>query len=164
KEFLDSPQAHDAVERYARQGMEVRVIHALPTTMIIVDGREALIPLDNTPTTGAVTFRHGAAMELLQAAFELLWSRSVPLATENAATDDGPTPIQTLILRLLAAGMKDESIARHLGVSIRTVRRNLTTLAEQVGAPTRFALATVAAERGWIADGAPARPYRRASA
>lgn len=151
KEFLDSPQARDAVERYARQGLEIRAIHALPTTMIMVDARVALVPLDAGRTTGAVMFRQGAATDLLQAAFELHWSRSVPLVADADCHGDAPSETQMLVLRLLAAGMKDESIARHLQVSLRTVRRNITTLGDKMGAPTRFALAAVAAQRGWIA-------------
>jgi DNA-binding CsgD family transcriptional regulator len=113
-----------------------------------------MVPLDTEGATGAVLFRHGAATDLLQAAFELHWGRSVPLVAGSAAGNGVPSDMQLLILRLLAAGMKDESIARHLGVSLRTVRRNLTTLCEAVGAPTRFTLATFAAERGWIAASA----------
>jgi DNA-binding CsgD family transcriptional regulator len=154
KEFLELPRARDAVAYYGEQGFEIRAIHDLPTTMIMVDSRAAMVPLDTGAATGAVMFRHGAATNLLQAAFELHWGRSVPLVAGGASGNGVPSDMQLLILRLLAAGMKDESIARHLGVSLRTVRRNLTTLCEAVGAPTRFTLATFAAEHGWVAPSA----------
>src|SRR5262249_59062341 len=104
----------------------------------------------NWATTGAVMFHHGAATDLLRAAFEMHWNHSVPLVPGDRPDEHAPSPIQLRILHLLAAGMKDEAIARRLQVSLRTVRRNISTLCDKVGAPTRFALATIAAEHGWI--------------
>ncbi|MEH1127377.1 helix-turn-helix transcriptional regulator [Micromonospora sp. CPCC 206061] len=150
KEFFDSPHSRAAVERYRKQGLEVRAIHALPATMVLVDSHTALLPLDTGGATGAVMFRSGATTDVLRSAFELHWERSVPLLAGDGADLDTPSETQLVILQLLAAGMKDESIARYLRVSLRTVRRNITSLCEKVGAPTRFTLATIAAERGWI--------------
>jgi DNA-binding CsgD family transcriptional regulator len=148
--FLDCAQAREAMDRHTRQGLEMRAIHTLPTTMLLVDARAALLPLDTEAATGAVMFRHGAALDLLRAAFELHWGRSVPLVNGVGIRAGGPSDIQMRIIRLLAAGLKDDAVARHLHVSLRTVRRNLTALCDAVGVPTRFALATVAAERRWI--------------
>jgi DNA-binding CsgD family transcriptional regulator len=156
KQFLESTQARDDLERYAHYGLELKAIHQLPTTMILVDSRAALVPLDSRKASGAVMFDRGAATDLMRAAFELHWIRAVPLDihvpdASSATGDREPTEMQLRILCLLAVGMKDEAIARHLRVSLRTVRRNLSSLCEAVGAPTRFALAIVAAEHGWTA-------------
>jgi DNA-binding CsgD family transcriptional regulator len=150
QEFLDSPHSRAAVERHHSVGLEIRAIRTLPATMLLVDSRTALLPLDAGGTSGTVMFRNGTTTDVLRSAFELHWDRSVPLITPNGADLDVPSETQLVILRLLAAGMKDESIARHLQVSLRTVRRNITSLCEKVGAPTRFTLAAIAAERGWI--------------
>lgn len=163
KEFLDSPWSRGSLERYSRQGLEVRATHTLPRSMIIVDGRAALVLLDSPGAPSAALLRHGAATDLLQAAFELHWARSVPLFADAGAEGATPSETQLLILRLLAAGVKDESIARHLRVSLRTVRRNVTMLCDYVGAPTRFVLATIAAEQGWIAVGTAAESRTQAN-
>jgi DNA-binding CsgD family transcriptional regulator len=154
EEFLDSPHSRDAIDRHTRQGFEARAIHTLPTSMIIIDSRIAFVSLDDEATTGTVMFRNGAARDLLQATFELYWSQSIPLGAHCGCGDGAPSETQLMILRLLAAGLKDKSIARHLQVSLRTVWRNLATLCDLVQAPTRFTLASIATDRGWI--GSPA--------
>jgi DNA-binding NarL/FixJ family response regulator len=53
-------------------------------------------------------------------------------------------------LELLALGGKDEAVARHLGVSLRTVRRRVADLLEELGATTRFQAGMEAVRRGWI--------------
>jgi DNA-binding NarL/FixJ family response regulator len=42
------------------------------------------------------------------------------------------------IITLLAAGVKDEAIARQLGVSPHTVRRRIAALCKRLGVTTRF--------------------------
>ena len=54
------------------------------------------------------------------------------------------------LLRQLAAGAKDEQIARTLGLSLRTVRRRVADLMIELGADTRFQAGVEAARRGWL--------------
>lgn len=61
-----------------------------------------------------------------------------------------PTLVQRHILLLLADGTKDSAIARRLGVSERSVRRHVGSLAERAGASNRFTLALAAARLGWL--------------
>ncbi|MEU9130595.1 helix-turn-helix transcriptional regulator, partial [Kitasatospora sp. NPDC048540] len=42
------------------------------------------------------------------------------------------------IMELLAAGLKDESIARRLGMSLRTTRRHIADIMEELDAASRF--------------------------
>ena len=53
-------------------------------------------------------------------------------------------------LRLLAHGLKDDAVARHLGVSVRTARRFIADLHERAGAASRFELGVKAKELGWL--------------
>jgi DNA-binding NarL/FixJ family response regulator len=54
------------------------------------------------------------------------------------------------ILELLGAGLKDEAIARQLGVSLRTVQRAVRTISMALGVTSRFQLGAEACRRGWI--------------
>ena len=54
------------------------------------------------------------------------------------------------LLRQLAAGAKDEQIARTLGIGLRTVRRRVADLMIELGADTRFQAGVEAARRGWL--------------
>jgi DNA-binding NarL/FixJ family response regulator len=55
-----------------------------------------------------------------------------------------------VVLELLQLGMKDETIARQLGVSLRTVRRRIAALMDDLGVDTRFQAGLEAARRGLI--------------
>ncbi|MQA79122.1 MAG: HTH domain-containing protein [Streptosporangiales bacterium] len=54
------------------------------------------------------------------------------------------------MLELLGAGLKDDAIARTLGVSSRTVRRRVAELEDRFGAANRIQLVARAAVHGWI--------------
>ncbi|MFD0784627.1 response regulator transcription factor, partial [Micromonospora azadirachtae] len=78
-----------------------------------------------------------------------------------ASRHDGPAPKGALasaapdlrtreILHMMATGMKDEAIARVLKVSRRTVQKHVSDAGSVLGARTRFQIALLAAERGWL--------------
>jgi DNA-binding NarL/FixJ family response regulator len=50
----------------------------------------------------------------------------------------------------MMAGMKDERIARALGVRPRTVRRDIAQLRAALGVSSRTEIVTAAAKRGWL--------------
>ncbi|MCP9963343.1 LuxR C-terminal-related transcriptional regulator [Streptomyces somaliensis] len=54
------------------------------------------------------------------------------------------------MLTLLAAGAKDEAIARRLGCSERTLRRLLASLVAKLGADSRFAAGVQAVRLGLL--------------
>src|SRR5690606_39999939 len=54
------------------------------------------------------------------------------------------------LLALLATYPCDEPIARHLKVSVRTVRRRVARIMEILEVQNRFAAGVVAAQRGWV--------------
>ncbi len=61
-----------------------------------------------------------------------------------------PTPATRRLLRLMRTGAIDETIARELGVSLRTVHRRITHLQNLLGARSRFQLGVIASELGWV--------------
>jgi DNA-binding NarL/FixJ family response regulator len=54
------------------------------------------------------------------------------------------------VLRLAAQGMCDESIARQLGVSVRTVRARFADAMAELGTQSRFHAGVEATRRGWL--------------
>jgi hypothetical protein len=63
-------------------------------------------------------------------------------------------PHATLVVHesaLLAAGLKDDAIARRLGVSTNTVRRRITARSQRLGVSTRFQIGLALGRKGWPA-------------
>ncbi|MFJ3673602.1 helix-turn-helix domain-containing protein [Streptomyces sp. NPDC090106] len=83
-------------------------------------------------------------LKLLRALFDWFWVSAIGVAgTEPDATDDS----RWAILRMLAQGEKDEAIARRLGISVRTCRRRIAEILDEVGAGSRFQAGFLAARR-----------------
>lgn len=72
-------------------------------------------------------------------------------ATAHEATGPAPgssKPTEQAILELMAAGLKDEVIARKLGISVRTCRSHIARLISHLGAQSRFQAGVYAAGGG----------------
>jgi DNA-binding NarL/FixJ family response regulator len=65
----------------------------------------------------------------------------------------GLTEREVRVLRLIAEGKKDKEIARSLGQSLRTIRRDVTHLYEKLGASNRAQAIALASRRGLIPSG-----------
>ncbi|MFJ9811172.1 hypothetical protein ACIRTB_23395 [Streptomyces sp. NPDC101158] len=134
-------------------GLQARTAQHLSTGLVLVDRRACLLPpspgSDEAAGAAALVFGdcllHRAALPL----FESLWDRATPLGSPEGP-DGPPTPHQRQLLGLLASGLKDETIARRLGVHVHTARRRITRMLEELDADTRFQAGVQAATRGWL--------------
>lgn len=93
--------------------------------------------------SGYVVLRDPLVVHLYTAYFDLAWKHGVPAPTGERGGSGDPR-----LVELLELGLKDEAIARHLGVSLRTVRRRVARLMAVNGVDTRFQLGWVLASRG----------------
>ena len=152
-EALELPGAL-ALAREARlAGEEARVGLAVPTKLAIADRRLAILPLTSEQEVDSALIVHPSTLlDALVALFELLWRTSLPLPGDDAAVDD-PNPDPELVT-LLMAGLKDEAVARQLGVSLRTVHRRNSALMAELDARTRFQAGLLASQRGWVREAA----------
>ncbi|MET9758890.1 helix-turn-helix transcriptional regulator [Streptomyces sp. NPDC006372] len=147
---LEDPKVLSRALRMVELGEQARVLPSVPVKLLVVDGCRALLPLNASVAGGycAVVVWHSAVTEALQKLFELAWQQATPL---GQAADGGELSAgERTLIRLLAAGMKDEAVARHLGVSLRTLRRRVSELQERLGAASRFQLGMRASQRGWV--------------
>jgi DNA-binding Lrp family transcriptional regulator len=147
-ESLEPPGALEAVQRAIEKGEQSRIHPKLPMKLAIADRSVALLPLVlEDMVENALVVRKCALLDALVVLFELLWEQSSPVVP-------GPVAAQPDIglLTLLAAGAKDETIARQLGISPRTVTRRVAELLDQLGARTRFHAGVLAARNGWLIE------------
>lgn len=69
---------------------------------------------------------------------------------QTLAQKEGLTAAEQYLVELLASGITDEAIARHLGVTARTLRRRIRDLHDRLGSSGRFQAGVRAAQRGWL--------------
>ena len=153
---LELPGSLAAIGAVLRREEQVRVTPRVPTKLVMADREVAMVPLSAEATEpAAVIVRGSGLLGALAALFEATWRAAVPLrltGTEEVveAAPVGPTTLDLQILSLLLAGVTDATIAKQLGLGLRTVQRRVSVLHELAGATTRMQLGWVAHERGWV--------------
>ena len=95
------------------------------------------------PDAGYAVIRDRLTVKLFTAYFDLAWKRAVPAPSVSGRGGSGDPKL----VELLELGLKDEAIARYLGVSLRTVRRRVAHLMAVNGVDTRFQLGWALARR-----------------
>lgn len=147
---LRDPQGLTAevkAERGSVRGLQARIHHDLPFRGAIADHAAAVITMDHqSQNTRALLVRSSPLLDGLVLLFETCWSRAVPITGHTT----GLTEDERGVLNLLAAGLKDEVIARQLEITTRTVRRRVQTLLTALQAKSRFHAGVEATRRGWI--------------
>lgn len=155
---LDERAHLKQIEDAVLLGEQARVLPQLPMKLTIADGRIGLVSVSirGSDLKSALIVHPSSLLDALIMLFEVLWREAVPLQAADAepSTTEGErdkVPDEHAILvSLLAAGLKDEVIARNLGVTPRTFRRRLRALLDGLGARTRFQAGLQTAWRGWI--------------
>ncbi|MFF5445536.1 LuxR C-terminal-related transcriptional regulator [Streptomyces sp. NPDC012888] len=171
--YLDSVRNHAPtrvhVEWLNRCGARVRTAPSLPLRMIIVDRETAVLPMDVSDARGAaLVLREESLLVALCALFEQTWAVSQPFGepgTGAKPADAGElTRREQEVLRLLAEGHTDESVAKRLGISSRSARRIVAGLLRRLDARSRFEAGILAVMAGWLPSGSnPPLPAGAAS-
>ena len=154
-DVLQGAQSIAALERLAALGEQMRVLKGVPLKMVVADDDTALVIVrtDDESWRGSMLVRRSPLLDALTLLFETLWRLSVPLhrpERELGNQPDQPPLRDRQVLMMLAGGATDETIARQLGVSSRTVERRVRALLDRLGANTRFQAGVQAARRGWL--------------
>src|SRR5262245_46789668 len=136
-----------AVQQWLAQGEQARIAPDVPTRMIVFGSEAAVVDLtfDQESETDLIV-RSPVLVAVLRELFERVWTHAVAVsyADVDSANDE-----RKKLIELLSFGQKDEYVARHLGVSLRTVRRRVSDLLAELGAATRFQAGMEAVRRGW---------------
>ncbi|MBD0292211.1 MAG: helix-turn-helix transcriptional regulator [Jiangellaceae bacterium] len=142
-EAMHRPEWLRVVREWADVGEQVRLLPSPPSRLMLFGTEAALVPVEwGRYPARRVVVRTPGVVDALSNLFELLWRQAVPFP----GTADGSGGNKQ-VLRLLAAGAKDETIARQLGLSLRTVRRRVADVLGELGATTRFQAGVEAARR-----------------
>ncbi|RZS36982.1 Homeodomain-like domain-containing protein [Herbihabitans rhizosphaerae] len=149
---LQTKAGLDSVRASVAAGERARVFSGVPLKLVIADADRALIAVP-TATGGdvvALLVHRSVLLTALVELFEAFWRMASPVDSGGPEHGQEPTVATRRLLALLSAGLTDESIARELGVSERTVHRRVSRLLDLLGAQTRFQLGVQAARRDWL--------------
>ncbi len=133
-------------------GGEIRTAPVIPQRLVIVDRTQALVPIDPADTRkGALHVTEPGLVTALCELFDQAWETAVPFgATRAEDSSTGLSETERELLRLLGAGLTDDTAGQRLGVSSRTVNRLMASIMERLGAASRFEAGIKAAHRGWL--------------
>lgn len=124
------------VERVTTAGAEVRTLAELFGRMLAFDRSVVFLP-HHAVKGGAVVVREPSIVAFLCSGFDRAWSMASPYsptAPDRSVRND----VKVAILSMLSEGMRDETIARRLGISLRTCRKYVADIFEELGAESRF--------------------------
>ncbi|MCI4065237.1 helix-turn-helix transcriptional regulator [Micromonospora sp. R77] len=149
--FRNDPATMAHANWMAGLGGQSRTTPTLPMRLVIVDRETALVPIDPLDSQrGALELRSPGVIAGLVGLFEQVWQGATPFGEKGAPDEYGLSSQERALIRLLAEGHTDESAARKLAVSLRSVQRMMTSLTERLNAASRFQAGVQASRQGWV--------------
>jgi transposase-like protein len=139
--YQHTARFHQPTQQYAKHlaaaGAEIRTLADLPDRMIIVDRRAAFI-VSAEHSDGAVVVRDPSLVAFLCHTFDRTWVTATPYDIGPVAAKEASDDIKDRIVALLSNGLKDDVIAKRLGLSVRSCRRHIAEIMERLEARSRF--------------------------
>ncbi|GAA1344255.1 helix-turn-helix transcriptional regulator [Saccharothrix algeriensis] len=127
--------------------VELRVANCSREEIIIVDGNAAIVHGAQPDHDYAIILHQPAIANALQTLMNSIWDTAIPAPRGRDGVDEAPT---AKVLGCLASGQTDESAARELGVSVRTYRRYVARIMQDIGATSRFQAGVLAGRLGLV--------------
>jgi sugar-specific transcriptional regulator TrmB len=149
---FDNPRLLELAQALVARGEQARV-GVVPIKLVVVDSEVAMIPLTSGypgDIESAVVVHPSALLDALVSLFEILWRGAAPLGGRppgGVGADGRDAETDASILSLLSVGLKDDTIARQLGMSLRSLQRRVRDIFDGLGAGTRFQAGYLAARR-----------------
>lgn len=150
RDFLaDAERFHESL-RLHQVNDNQRSLPSLPTHLLMYDSDLVVLPLvPEDVNLGAMFIRERGVIEPLIALFDGLWAVAQPVFEPSLADVTLPQR-SSRVLELVAAGATDDHISRSLGVTTRTVRREVAGLRDALGVGSRMEIVPAAVRRGWL--------------
>ncbi|MBT2529312.1 helix-turn-helix transcriptional regulator [Streptomyces sp. ISL-99] len=146
-----SPGLKEYLEHFTPDKLQVRTAEQTVERLVIVDRAVAFIPATLRRDV-ALEIRHPALLTYLVQVYEVLWAQATPIAEYlHVASPNTPvTAVQRSIARLLVEGNTDETVARKMGISVRTCRSHIAKLMQALNASGRTHLGALLVQSGLV--------------
>ncbi|MFJ2129491.1 LuxR C-terminal-related transcriptional regulator [Streptomyces sp. NPDC098085] len=139
------------IEQVTTEGAEVRTLAEIVDRIIVFDRNLAFVPYSDEPHS-ALRIQHPPLIRFLVRHFDEAWARAVPVRPERVPlrTPVVTSDLQRTILQAVVDGETDDSIARRLGMSRRSVAEHVRRVSEQLGSNSRAQLGYLVATSGLL--------------
>ncbi|MFF1614705.1 LuxR C-terminal-related transcriptional regulator [Amycolatopsis sp. NPDC058278] len=142
--------ARARLTQLAGRGARIRTLSRVPQAAVVFD-RSLAVTLD-VADLSARRVRDQGMVRFLLGLFDQLWDGATPYAAEDQGySGEIAHDLQQTIARLMAQGLTDEVVARRLGMSVRTCRRHIAAMLQNLDAVSRFQAGVQAASRFTLA-------------
>ncbi|OLZ43385.1 hypothetical protein BS329_39350 [Amycolatopsis coloradensis] len=148
-------EVRDYVRELVGAGAQCRTTNELTDRLTIVDREVAFIPVQGESQAVAVVYEP-VIVEYLTRLYDHTWAAADEFTVDAAGYGETLDKVRSTILGLLGAGLKDDVIARRIGVSTRTCRRHISAIMQELRAASRFQAGVVAARSGLMDRTGPA--------
>jgi hypothetical protein len=146
--------ARAKAKRLTEGGAQIRTLTEVPQAAVVFD-RALAVMFNLADPAGQPTARRVRdpnVVRFLISLFDQLWEGATPFASDEPGYAGASDDLQQSIARLMAQGYTDEVVARRLGMSVRTCRRHIAALLQNLDAVSRFQAGVQAATRFTLHD------------
>ncbi|MGI3779918.1 MAG: hypothetical protein ACRYG2_03995 [Janthinobacterium lividum] len=134
------PERLDEMALFANMGEKSRTA-PVPMKLVLFDAKIAWIPSMPSYMPGherrASFVRHPLIVESLVWLFNAVWDTAIPITAGTYLNGD---PRRQMLISLMMSGSTDDAIANQLGINVRSVRRWIAELMDELGVTTRLQL------------------------
>ena len=134
------PERLKEMALFAQVGEKSRTA-PVPMKLILFDAKIAWIPSMPSYLPGherrASFVRHPLIVESLVWLFNAVWDTAIPITAGTYLNGD---PRRQMLISLMMSGSTDDAIANQLGINVRSVRRWIAELMDELGVTTRLQL------------------------
>lgn len=150
--LMGEPALLEVMRWRAMAGEEQRVTPGMRLTCMANDTGLSLVDLqDENGGPHGLMISDAAFSQAISDVCRWAWPIGVPWRNETSGDPAARgAPQSQRILQMMAAGASDAAIARHLGVSQRTVERRVRAIMDQLSTTTRFQAGVVAARQNLL--------------
>jgi DNA-binding CsgD family transcriptional regulator len=142
------------LRRMIDSGARIRTSNHIFDNLVLVGDDVAFVhhQVSDEDVPSVIAVYEPMIISLLHRLYEYFWQAGTDFDGDAVSYGGTLTDLKAGILNLLAKGLKDEVVARRVGVCSRTFRRHISTIMDELGADNRFQ-AGVAAARAGLIDG-----------
>lgn len=132
-------------------GAQIRTLSSPPPPMIVIDRSSVFLP-HSERADAAVLIKESSTVAHLCASFDQAWSLGSAFRTGPVGARQATDDLKSSIVRMLAGGLKDDAIAKRLGLSVRSLRGHIAEIMSRLGADSRFQAGVHVAQADWLTE------------